>query len=86
MRAINFYVLVEQHKIESKKIGGLEITDNLDSDNRYIKATVVSVGSEVEHLIKKDEVIYYDRHAGNNVDHEGKKYQVIKVTDIVLVE
>lgn len=86
MRAVNFYVLVKQHKIESKNIGGLEITDNLDNDNRYLKATVISVGSEVQHLIEKDEVVYYDRHAGNNVDHNGEKYQVIKITDIVLVE
>lgn len=86
MRAVNFYVLVQQHKIESKTVGGLEITDNLDSDNRYLKATVISVGSQVKDLIEEKEVVYYDRHAGNSVDYKGEKYQVIKIGDIVLVE
>lgn len=86
MRAVNFYVLVKQHKIESKNIGGLEITDKLDSDNRYLKATVISVGSQVSDLLKEGEVVYYDRHAGNAVDYDGEKYQVIKAGDIVLVE
>jgi co-chaperonin GroES (HSP10) len=86
MRAVNFYVLVEKHKVKSKNIGGLEITDKLDSDNRYLKATVISVGNQAKDFINEGEVVYYDRHAGDAVDYEGKKYQVIKVGDIVLVE
>ena len=86
MRAVNFYVLVKRHKIESKTIGGLEITDNLDSDNRYLKADVVSVGDKVKDVIKEGEVVYYDRHAGHVIDYNGKSYQVITAGDIVLVE
>jgi len=86
MRAVNFYVLVHRHKVEAKKIGGLEISDNLDSDNRYLKATVISVGNQVKDVINEGEVVYYDRHAGHDIDHEGKTYQVITAGDIVLVE
>jgi co-chaperonin GroES (HSP10) len=86
MRAVNYYVLVKRHKIEAKKIGGLEITDNLDSDNRYLKATVVSVGDKVKDVISENEVVYYDRHAGHLIDYNGESLQVITVGDIVLVE
>jgi co-chaperonin GroES (HSP10) len=86
MRAVNFYVLVKRHKIESKNIGGLEITDNLDSDNRYLKADVVSVGDKVKDVIKEGEVVYYDRHSGHVIDYNGESYQVITAGDIVLVE
>lgn len=86
MRAVNFYVLVRRHKVESKNIGGLEISDSLDSDNRYLKATVVSVGNQVKDVIKEDEVVYYDRHAGHVIDHGGESLQVITAADIVLVD
>jgi co-chaperonin GroES (HSP10) len=86
MRAVNHYVLVQKHKIETKKVAGLEITDKFDSDNRYLKATVISVGNQVKDVIKEGEVVYYDRHAGHAMDHEGENYQVITIGDIVLVD
>ena len=66
MRAVNNYIIVENIKIEPKKIGGLIMTAELDDDNRYIKANVVSVGNLVEGIKDKD-IVYYDKHAGHGV-------------------
>jgi len=35
--------------------------------------------------MKKDDLIYYDRHAGHTIEIEGDPYQVIKMQDIVVV-
>ena len=85
MRAVNNYVVVQDIKEEPKKIGGLILTEELDDDNRYIKASVVSVGNLVEG-INTGETVYYDKHAGNGVQHEDTLYKVIRSMDIVLIE
>ena len=85
MKAINHYVVVDKIKTEQKKIAGLIMTEDLDEDNRYIKANVVSVGNLVEG-IKDSDVVYYDKHAGHGVQFKEKLYFVIKASDIVLVD
>jgi len=85
MRAINQYVIVEIIKEEPKKVGGLILTEKLDEDNRYIKATVISVGNLVEEIKEKD-VVYYDKHAGHGVQHKDILYQVIRAGDVVLID
>ena len=48
MRAVNNYIIVEKIKQGPKKVGGLILTEDIDEDNRYIKANVISVGNLVE--------------------------------------
>jgi len=85
MRAINYFIVVEKHKVEPKTVGGLLITDSVDQENRYIKATIVSTGTLVEGLEEKD-VIFFDRHAGHSIRWKEKLYHVIQMQDVVLVE
>ena len=44
MKAINDYIIIDRDKIEPKKIGGLLLTEDLDEDNRYLRATIISTG------------------------------------------
>ena len=85
MKAINDYVIVDKIKEEPKKISGLILTDKTDEDNRYKKATIISVGNMVE-IVTKGDVIYYDKHAGHDIGYDNKLYRVIRMRDIVLVE
>ena len=85
MKAVNTWVVVDNIKIEPKKVGGLILTENIDKDNRYIKAKVISAGNLVEG-IKDGDVVYYDKHAGHGIDHSDKLYYVIQARDIVLVD
>jgi|TARA_R100000234_G_scaffold34169_3_gene20225 co-chaperonin GroES (HSP10) len=84
MKAVNYYLIVEKIK-ESKTVGGLLITDDLDEDNRYTKAKVVSVGNLVEG-IKENDIIYYDNQAGHSINYKDILYYVIKVGDVVLID
>ena len=85
MKAINHYVVVDKIKTEVKKVAGLIMTEELDEDNRYIKANVISVGNLVEG-VKDGDVIHYDKHAGHGIQYKDKLYFVIRASDIVLVD
>ena len=85
MKAINRYIIVDRIKIEPKKVAGLIMTDDTDSDNRYLKAKIISIGNLVEGL-QDGEIVYYDKHAGHGVSYKDKLYQVIRSMDVVLVE
>ena len=85
MRAINHYIIVQNIKEEPKKVAGLIMTEELDDDNRYIKAEVISAGNLVEGIKEKD-IVYYDKHAGHGVQYKDILYQVIRSGDVVLID
>jgi len=85
MRAVNNYIIVEKIKQGPKKVGGLILTEDIDEDNRYIKAKVISTGNLVEGINNED-VVYYDKHAGHGVQYKETLYHVIRSMDVVLID
>ena len=85
MKAVNYYVVIEKIKETEKKVGGLIITEDNNTEVRYFKGKVVSEGNLVEG-IKVGDIIWYDRHAGHGIEYDNKFYIVIKASDIVLVD
>ena len=85
MQAINDYVIIDQIKEKPKKVSGLILTDETDENNRYKKATIISVGNMVE-IVTKGDIVYYDKHAGHDIGYDDELYKVIRMRDIVLVE
>ena len=85
MKAINRYIIVNKIKVEPKKVAGLIMTDDTDSDNRYLRAKIISTGNLVEGL-KDDDVIFYDKHAGHDISWKDSLYRVNRDQYVVLVE
>jgi co-chaperonin GroES (HSP10) len=85
MKAINYFVVIEKIKEAPKTVGGLELTESQNSDVRYLKGKVISAGNLVESL-KKDDIVYYDKHNGHGIEWKDKLYHVLKLGDIVMVE
>ena len=85
MQAVNNYIIVEKIKQGPKKVGGLILTEDVDADNRYIKAKIISTGNLVEG-IKNNDVVYYDKHAGHGVQYKDILYHVIRSGDVVLID
>jgi co-chaperonin GroES (HSP10) len=85
MQAINYYLIVDKIKEAPKKVGGLELTESQNKDVRYSKGKVISVGDQID-VLKKDMIVWYDKHAGHGIEHDGKLYYVIKISDVVIVE
>ena len=61
------------------------MTEDIDADNRYIKAKVISIGNLVQG-IKNNDVVYYDKHAGHGVQYKETLYYVIRSGDVVLID
>ena len=85
MQAINYFVVIEKIKEAPKTIGGLELTETQNSDVRYLKGKVISVGDQVT-MLNEGDVVYYDKHNGHGIQWKDKLYHVLKLGDIVLVE
>ena len=85
MQAVNYYIIVEKIKEKPVTIGGLELTEELNVHNRYLKAKVISIGNLVEG-VKVDDTIHHDSHAGNGLTWKDKLYHVITIKDVVIVE
>ena len=84
MKAINYYIVIK--KIEAAKtVAGLELTEQQNSDVRYLKAEVVSCGALVLG-IEAGDIIKYDKHAGHGIEWNDKLFHVITAQDVVIVE
>jgi co-chaperonin GroES (HSP10) len=85
MKAIGRNLIIKKEKQgTSETKGGLLLTENQREDLRYSKAKVISVGSEVVG-VKKNDDIYYDKHAGHGVEIDKEVLQIIKLQDVVIV-
>jgi|TARA_B100000927_G_scaffold134748_1_gene108689 co-chaperonin GroES (HSP10) len=83
MKAIgNFIVIDEINEPLTKTAGGLELTDKLKEDIRYRKGKIISSGPD---LLKKDQVILFDRVAGFPVEYESYVYKVISLRDVIAI-
>ena len=77
MKAINYYLVIEKIKEEPKNVGGFIITDKQSNDIRYLKAKIISLGNDVEG-VKKEDIIFYDKHAGHKIQNNKKIYSRFK--------
>ena len=85
MKAVGNYLVIEEVKQKPTKTkGGLLLTDKIKEDIRYRQGVVESVGSLVQG-VKTNDNIYYDKHAGFNVEIDEKIFLVIKQQDVVIV-
>ena len=85
MQAINYYVVVEKIKEAPKKVGGLELTEDQYKEVRYLKGKVISAGPMAD-VLKKDDIVRYDKQAGHGIEWKDQLYYVLKLGDLVLVE
>ena len=85
MKAVGNYLVIEEVKQKPTKTkGGLLLTDKIKEDIRYKQGVVKSVGSLVQG-VKANDNIYYDKHAGFNVEIDENIFLVIKQQDVVIV-
>ncbi len=85
MKAVGRNLIIQ--KIEqgtTKTDGGLLLSKNDKEDIRYVEASIISIGDEVQGLKETDKILY-DRHAGHQIEIYKKIYHVIKIQDVVVV-
>ena len=62
MKAVNYYIVVEKIKEQQKAIEGLILTEDLDTENRFVRGKIITAGNLVEGLNSED-IVYYDKYS-----------------------
>ncbi len=86
MKAVGKYIVVKETEGKSTETkGGLLLSSKQKEDIRYREAKVLKIGTEVIGVKEKDN-IYFDRHAGFDIELDDKIYKVIKESDVVIIK
>ncbi len=73
-------VLVEPMEMEEKTESGIIIPDT--AKDKPQQGTVVEVGDDVE-LVKKGDVVVFEKYAGNELKIDDKKFIILKEDEIL---
>ncbi len=86
MRPINDRVLVKPAKADEKTAGGIIIPDT--AKEKPQKGTVVAVGpgkDDQAMTVKQNDTVLYGKYAGQEVNHNGEDYIIMREDDILLI-
>jgi chaperonin GroES len=79
-------VLVEPAAAEEKTAGGIIIPDTAKEKPQKGKIVAVGAGKKDEPMtVKVGDTVLYGKYAGTELDWEGKKYLIMKETDVLAV-
>ncbi|MBO7168282.1 MAG: co-chaperone GroES [Bacteroidaceae bacterium] len=79
-------VLIEPAPAETKTVGGIIIPDT--AKEKPLRGTVVAVGNgtkDEDMVLKEGDVVLYGKYAGTELEIEGKKYLIMRQSDVVAV-
>ena len=79
-------VLVEPKEAETKTASGLYITDTAKEKPQEGKVIAAGPGKKDEPMeVKVGDEVIYGKYAGTEVTVEGKKYLIVKQSDILAI-
>lgn len=79
-------VLIEPAPAETKTVGGIIIPDT--AKEKPLQGTIVAVGKgtkDEEMILKEGDAVLYGKYAGTELEFEGKKYLIMRQSDVVAV-
>ena len=79
-------VLIEPAPAETKTIGGIIIPDT--AKEKPLQGTIVAAGKgtkDEEMELKVGDHVLYGKYAGTELEFEGKKYLIMRQSDVVAV-
>lgn len=79
-------VLIEPAPAETKTVGGIIIPDT--AKEKPLQGIIVAVGQgtkDEEMILKEGDVVLYGKYAGTELELEGKKYLVMRQSDVVAI-
>ena len=79
-------VLIEPAPAETKTVGGIIIPDT--AKEKPLQGTIVAVGKgtkDEEMVLKEGDTVLYGKYAGTELEFEGKKYLIMRQSDVVSV-
>ena len=78
--------LIEPAAAEEKTIGGIIIPDT--AKEKPLQGKVVATGNgtkDEEMVVKEGDTVLYGKYAGTELEYDGKKYLVMRQSDILAI-
>ncbi len=86
MKPVNDRVVIAPAKAEEKTKGGIIIPDTAKEKPQRGKVIAVGPGKDGNKpTVKKGDVVLYGKYAGQELQHEGKDYLIMKEDDILVI-
>ena len=79
-------VLIEPAAAETKTMGGIIIPDT--AKEKPLQGVIMAVGGgtkDEEMVLKEGDRVLYGKYAGTEIEHEGKKYLIMRQSDVVAI-
>lgn len=79
-------VLIEPAPAETKTVGGIIIPDT--AKEKPLQGVIVAVGKgtkDEEMELNVGDTVLYGKYAGTELEHEGKKYLIMRQSDVVAI-
>lgn len=84
--ALNFVVVLKEVANINETETGLNIGSEVDKNEKYRKAIVVSIGSECpKDDVKVGDTIMYDKYKANELTIDAIQYKTIYYADLVMI-
>jgi chaperonin GroES len=86
MKPINDRVVVKPAPAEEKTTGGIIIPDT--AKEKPQRGTVVAVGPGKEGValtVKEGDVVLYGKYAGQEINHQGEDFLIMREDDILVI-
>ena len=79
-------ILIEPTAAEETTMAGIIIPDS--AKEKPLKGTVLAVGNgtkDEEMILKEGDTVLYGKYAGTEIELEGKKYLIMRQSDVLAV-
>jgi len=86
MKPINDRVIVKPAKAETKTAGGIILPDTAKEKPQKGKVIAVGPGKDGNAMtVKKGNTVLYGKYAGQELNHEGVDYLIMREDDILVI-
>ncbi|KAA9300570.1 MULTISPECIES: co-chaperone GroES [Aerococcus] len=86
LKPLNERVIVQIEEQEEKTTSGILLPSAAQEKSQV--GRVIAVADETEDFtspVKKDDLVLFEKYAGNEVEYAGEKYLILKAKDIVAI-
>lgn len=86
MKPINDRVVVKPDPAEEKSKGGIILPDNAKEKPQKGKVIAVGPGKDgIKPTVKKGDSVLYGKYAGQELNHKGEDYLIMREDDILVI-
>ena len=86
MKPINDRVIVKPAKAESKTKGGIIVPDTAKEKPQKGKIVAVGPGKDgIKMTVKKGDTVLYGKYAGQELNHDGNDYLIMREDDVLVI-